>query len=54
MELLPFAAVLRGRTQLAWGELKRGAAMVGLILWAGMILLHGRFTGVEVVSWSPF
>jgi uncharacterized membrane protein len=47
--VFPFWAVLRGKTTLEAGELSLPLLLIGLLAFVGLVLLHGRFFGVDLL-----
>jgi uncharacterized membrane protein len=45
---LPFAALLAGRTRLAWREIGVAPVVAGLLLYAVLLLAHPYFTGLPI------
>lgn len=47
--ILPFGALLAGRTTLAWGEIPRRVWIIGGLAWIGLLILHPWIFGYKAL-----
>lgn len=46
---VPFAAILQGRNRLSLAELADFRLLIALVVWAALLMLHGKFFGLPAI-----